>query len=124
MLASLLQVHRAWAWVVIIGNGLAGAWALAAHYLPSVRTRALWWFTVFAEAAVAVQIGLGVGLVAGQHMKVPQFHLFYGFIAFISVGLLYAYRQQLMHRIYLLYGFGGLFVMGLGIRALLVAKGG
>jgi hypothetical protein len=29
-----------------------------------------------------------------------------------------------MHRIYLLYGFGGLFVMGLGIRAMLVAKGG
>jgi hypothetical protein len=28
-----------------------------------------------------------------------------------------------MHRIYLLYGFGGLFIMGLGIRAVLVAKG-
>ncbi|MHB8663444.1 MAG: hypothetical protein ACYDH6_12235 [Acidimicrobiales bacterium] len=109
---------------MIIGNGLAGAWALGAHWLPAVRTRALWWFTVFAEVAVAVQVCLGVGLVAGEHMQVPQFHLLYGFVAFISVGLLYAYRQQLMHRIYLLYGFGGLFVMGLGIRALLVAKGG
>jgi hypothetical protein len=27
------------------------------------------------------------------------------------------------HRLYLLYGLGGLFVMGLGIRAVLVAKG-
>jgi hypothetical protein len=26
------------------------------------------------------------------------------------------------HRLYLLYGFGGLFVMGLGIRALLVGQ--
>jgi len=78
---------------------------------------------VFAEFSVAVQVCLGVGLVAGQHLKVPQFHLFYGFVAFITIGLLYAYRQQLMHRIYLLYGFGGLFVMGLGIRAVLVAKG-
>ena len=119
----LLDVHKAWAWVVIIGNGMAGVWALAAHYLPAVRTRALWWFTVFAELAVFVQVCLGVGLVAGQHRSVPQFHLFYGFVAIISVGLLYSYRQQLRHRIYLLYGGGGLFVMGLGIRALLVARG-
>jgi len=122
-LASLLDIHRSWAWVVIIGNGLAGVWALAAYYLPAVRTRALWWFTVFVEFAVFVQVALGVGLVAGQHMKVPQFHLLYGFVAIITVGILYSYRQQLRHRIYQLYGWGGLFVMGLGIRALLVAKG-
>src|SRR5258708_37679966 len=103
---------------------MAGVWALAAHWWPAFRTRALWWFTVFVELAIAIQVGLGVGLVAGQHAKVPQFHLFYGFVAFISVGLLYAYRQQLMHRIYLLYGGGGLFIMGLGIRALLVARNG
>lgn len=123
-LASLLDIHKSWAWVVIIGNGLAGAWALGAHWLPALRTRALWWFTVLVEFAVFVQVCLGVGLVAGQHYKVPQFHLFYGFVAIISVGLLYSYRQQMRYRIYLLYGFGGLFVMGLGIRALLVARGG
>ena len=122
-LASLLDVHKSWAWVVIVGNGLAGAWALGAHYLPGLRTRALWWFTVFVEASVFVQVCLGVGLVAGQHRKVPQFHLFYGFVAIIAGGLLYSYRQQLRHRIYLLYGGGGLFVMGLGIRAVLVARG-
>jgi hypothetical protein len=122
-LASLLDVHKTWAWVVIVGNGLAGAWALGAHWLPGLRTRALWWFTVFVELAVFIQVCLGVGLVAGQHRKVPQFHLFYGFVAIISVGLLYSYRQQMRYRIYLLYGGGGLFVMGLGIRAVLVAKG-
>ena len=26
--ASLLEVHTSWSWIVIIGNGLAGAWAL------------------------------------------------------------------------------------------------
>ena len=69
-----------------------------------------------------VQVGLGVGLVAGQHIKAPQFHMFYGFVAIISVGIIYSYRAQLRHRIYLLYGLGGLFVMGLGIRALLVGR--
>ena len=107
---------------MIIGNGLAGAWALAANYWPSFRTRALWWFTAFAEVAVFVQVGLGVGLVAGQHIKAPQFHMFYGFVAIIAVGIIYSYRAQLRHRIYLLYGLGGLFVMGLGIRALLVGR--
>lgn len=109
--------------MVIIGNALAGAWALAAHWLAAFRTRALWWFTVFVEFSVFVQVLLGVGLVAGQHYKVPQFHLFYGFVAIIAVGLLYSYRQQMRYRIYLLYGFGGLFVMGLAIRAVLVARG-
>lgn len=110
--------------MVIVGNGGAGAWALGANWIEALRTRALWWFTVLVELAVAVQVVLGVGLVAGQKLKAPQFHMFYGFVAFISVGLLYAYRQQMRHRLYLLYGGGGLFIMGLGIRAVLVAKGG
>jgi len=121
--ASLLDVHKGWAWVLIFSNGLAGAWALGANWLPSLRTRALWWFTVFAEVAVFVQAGLGVGMVAGQHITPVKFHLFYGFVAIIAVGILYSYRQQMRHRLYLLYGGGGLFIMGLGIRAMLVAKG-
>jgi hypothetical protein len=48
--------------------------------------------------------------------------MFYGFVAIMSVAIIYSYRAQLRHRLYLLYGFGGLFLMGLGIRAMLVAK--
>ena len=121
-LATLLEVHEGWSWVVIVGNGLAGLWAGAAHWLPSLRTRALWWFTVFVELAVFVQVGLGVGMVAGQGREAPQFHMFYGFVAIIAVGIIYSYRQQLRHRLYLLYGGGGLFIMGLGIRAMLVGR--
>ena len=122
MIATLLAVHEGWAWVVIIGNGMAGLWALGALRWPSLRTRALWWFTTFVELAVFVQVGLGVGLVAGQGFVAPQFHMFYGFVAIIAVGIIYSYRQQMRHRLYLLYGLGGLFIMGLGIRALLVGK--
>ena len=122
MLAALLDVHTGWAWVVIISNALAGTWALAANWLPALRTRALWWFTVLAEVSVFVQVGLGVGLVAGQKIEAPKFHMFYGFVAIIAVGILYSYRFQMRHRLYLLYGLGGLFIMGLGIRALLVGR--
>jgi hypothetical protein len=101
---------------------MAGAWALAALRLESLRTRALWWFTAIVEFAVFVQVGLGVGLVAGEHHTVKQFHMFYGFVAIIAVTIIYSYRQQMRHRLYQLYGFGGLFVMGLGIRAVLVGR--
>ena len=123
VLGALLDVHETWAWVVIIGNGLAGLWALVAHWQPSLRTRALWWFTVAVESSVFVQVGLGVGMVAGQHLEAPQFHMFYGFVAIIAVGIIYSYRNQIARQyLYLLYGGGGLFLMGLGIRAMLVGQ--
>jgi hypothetical protein len=46
--------------------------------------------------------------------------MFYGFVAIIAVAIIYSYRIQMRHRLYLLYGLGSLFVMGLGIRAMLV----
>ena len=124
MLASVLQIHKAWAWVMIIGNAMAGLWALGAHKLPSLRTRALWWFTGVVQVSVFVQVALGVWMVSKEKREPAQFHLFYGFVAIIAVGIIFAYRTQpgLRRRVYLLYGFGGLFIMGLGIRAILVGQ--
>ena len=119
---AVLNFHKAWAWFVIIGNGLAGLWALGAHRLEPLRTRALWWFTGVVEVAIFVQVGLGVALVAGEDLEAPQFHMFYGFVAIIAAALIYSYRIQLRHHRYLLYGLGGLFLMGLGIRAMLVGR--
>ncbi|MFM8553240.1 MAG: hypothetical protein ACKOBO_01290 [Acidimicrobiales bacterium] len=123
MLALMSRdLHESWAWVVIIGNALAGVWALAAHRVPQLRSRALWWFTGLVEFAVFVQVALGVYMVNRHGLAFPQFHAFYGFVAIIAVAILYSYRAQLKSRVYLLYGFGGLFLMGLGIRAMLVGR--
>ena len=122
MFASLRDFHVQWAWVVIFSNGLAGIWALGAHWVAPLRLRALWWFVIAAELTVFVQVALGVAMVAGQGLKAAQFHMFYGFVAIIAVALLYAYRNQLRPRMYLLYGGGSLFVMGLAIRAVLVGS--
>ena len=64
---------------------------------------------------------LGVLLVSVQHYEPPRFHMFYGFVAFVTVGLLYSYRYVWQARgwMELAYGLGGLFIMGLGIRAVL-----
>ncbi len=116
----LLDLHESWAWFVIVGNALAGIWCGAAHWVPSLRVRALWWFVIAAELTIFVQVGLGVGMVAGQGLKAPKFHMFYGFVAIIAIGILYAYRAQMERYRYLLYGGGSLFIMGLGIRAMIV----
>ncbi|CAN5510511.1 hypothetical protein BH10ACT1_BH10ACT1_28100 [soil metagenome] len=116
---GLRRFHLDWAWVVIVGNGLAGAWALAAHRYPQLRHRALWWFTGAAEVAVFVQVVAGVILIQDHPDKEPfQFHMLYGFSAAFAVAIVYSYRNQLKGHLYLLYGGGGLFLMGLGLRAL------
>ena len=114
---SLGSLHRGFAWVVIGANAGAGLWALAAHRWSVLRCRALWWATVAAELTIFVQVALGAALVGGQGRPVAQFHAFYGFVGIVAVGILYSYRAQLAQRIYLLYGLGGLFLMGLAIRA-------
>lgn len=119
----LRDVHEGFSWVVILGNALAGVWALAAHQLEALRVRALWWYVVVAQVTIFVQVAMGVGLVAGHGIEPPPFHLFYGFVAIIAVGILYSYRSTsawVRQHQYLVYGFGSLFLMGLGIRALLV----
>ena len=119
---TLNNLHTNWAWVVIIGNGLAGVWSLTAHKLVSLRTRALWWYIGVAQATMFVQVILGVIMVNRDKAVFPAFHAFYGFVAIIAIAIIYSYRAQLKGRVYLLYGFGGLFIMGLGIRAMLVGQ--
>ena len=118
----ILDIHKAWAWVAIISNGLAGVWALAAHKITPLRTRALWWYTGVAEFTIFVQVTLGVIMVNKNKLEFPAFHAFYGFVAIMAVAIIYSYRHQLKGKTYLLYGFGGLFLMGLGIRAMLVGR--
>jgi hypothetical protein len=105
-----------------VSNGLAGLWALVANWQPALRRRALWWFTVAAQVSIFVEVGFGVGLVSVDDYVAPEFHAFYGFIAIIAVGIIFSYRSQMQHRLYLLYGLGGLFVMGLAIRSMVLHR--
>jgi hypothetical protein len=105
---------------VVIANGVAGAWALLAHWREGLRGGALWVLTGAAQVAIFVQVIVGVAYMQGEDVEPPQIHTFYGFIALITVALIYSYRQQVRPQRYLLYGLGGLFLMGLSIRAMLV----
>ncbi len=117
--SALSDSHEILAWVAIVGNALAGIWALAAHKYEGLRQKALWWFTGGVEVLLFVQVSLGVALISAEGREQPEdFHMFYGFVALATVGIIYSYRHQLEKHRYLLYGFGGLFLMGLGLRAI------
>ena len=116
---GLRDFHTTFAWVVIVTNGLAGVWALAAHWLEPLRQRVMWWFILPAELTIFAQVALGVWLL-NDGFEVDQFHQFYGFVAIIAVAIIYSYRQQMKAHQYLLYGFGSLFLMGLGLRAVVL----
>ncbi|MDA3040143.1 MAG: hypothetical protein O3C27_11570 [Actinomycetota bacterium] len=114
---SFRDIHATFAWFVMVSNGIAGLWALAAHNVPTLRHRSLWPFTAAAQVSVAIQVVLGVAALRLDGRQVSSIHTFYGFVALASVAVIYSYLQQLEPHRYLLYGFGGLFVMGLAIRA-------
>jgi hypothetical protein len=115
---ALADVHVWWAWVVIVANGVAGAWALGAHRWEALRHRALWWFTGAAQVSILVEVVLGTILIQGRDTEPFKFHMFYAFVALFSAAIIYSYRAQLRDHRHLLYGFGGLFLMGCAIRAL------
>ena len=118
---SLVDAHVTLAWVTLAGNGAAAIWALAAHRLPRLQVRALWWFVLVAQLVLVAEIIVGVGLMAGQDRDVPGIHTFYGFVTLAAVGILFSYRNQVGRgRHYLLYGWGGLFVAGLIIRTMII----
>ena len=118
---TLRQVHADFAWVVVATNAVVGLWALAAHWQDRFRTSALWRATLVAELTIFVEVSLGVALVALRDHEVAQFHAFYGFVAIIAVGIVYSYRHQLEPHLHLLYGVGGLFLMGLALRAITIS---
>ena len=118
----LFDLHRIGGYIAIGANLIAGVYTLIAWRVPKLRNRWLWWPTIVAEAMMLIQVLLGVLLVSVEDYEPPRFHMFYGFVAFIAIGLLYSYRYvwRAANRMELAYGLGGLFIMGLGIRALTV----
>ena len=112
--------HESLGWFAIIANGVAGLVMLLAWKVAVIRTPA-WLLVIAAEIVMMVQVLTGVSLVTGDDIDPPRFHMFYGFIAFLTVGMLASYRYVWRARgwMELAYGLGGLFLMGLGIRAVL-----
>lgn len=116
---TLHSFHANWAYVAIVANGLVGVAGLVAWRFERLRGRWLLYAVLAASATMIVQIVAGVILQASKEYKAPDFHIFYGILVFLTLGFLYQFRFQMRGRREMLFGLAGLFIMGLGIRALL-----
>lgn len=118
----LYDFHRQLAWFLVASNASVGVWSLAAHTLPRLRVRPFWWAVTVAQlSAFAIAI-VGVVMLDRYGLELDQFHALYGFSCIVAVGILYSYRGSpfVKDKVYLLYGFGSLFIMGLGLRAMYI----
>lgn len=117
---DLYDLHRALAWALVLSNAVVGAWATGAQWVPSLRRRAMWWCIVGAQLTTFAIAIVGVLIVNRYGVELDQFHALYGFSAIVAVAILYSYRTSpfIRDRVWLLYGLGSWFIMGLGIRAM------
>lgn len=115
---SLYDLYRTGLWVQVGVNAAAGLWALAAHRWPMVRSKALWVFTVVAQLVVTANVVMASVLLARYDWEFPELHMLYEFSGLVAIGIVYSYAQQMKPRRFLIYGGGGLFLMGLALRSL------
>lgn len=115
---DLYDLHRVLAWFLVVSNGAVGAYSLVAQYVRRLRGRWVWWAIGAAQLSTFAIAVVGVLIVNRYAVELDSFHALYGFTALIAVGILYSYRSSpfIRDKQYLLYGFGSLFIMGLGIR--------
>ncbi len=119
-MSDLHDAHVVAAWFLIISNAFVGLWAVIAQYVPQIRHRVLWIATLVAQLSTLVVAGIGALIVNRKGVELDSFHALYGFSTIFAVAILYSYRSSpfIADKIHLLYGCGGLFIMGLGIRNL------
>lgn len=113
------DLHVATGWFMIGSNACVGVWALIAQYVPALRTRLLWVATAVAEVSTLVVAAIGALIVNREGIELDTFHALYGFSTIFAVAILYSYRNSpfIADKLHLMYGCGGLFIMGLGLRA-------
>jgi hypothetical protein len=121
-MGALHDVHRIAAWFLIVSNAVVGGWAVAAQYLTQLRRRALWIATAVAQISTLFVASVGALIVTRNDIELDSFHALYGFSTIFAVAILYSYRTSpfVADKVYLLYGLGGLFIAGLGVRALFI----
>lgn len=116
------DLHAVNAWLLIGLNAVVGAWCLVAHRFGRGRGRLLWLTVAVAQVSVFTQALFGALLASDDAVVLDDMHMLYGVSAIVAVGIMYSYRGSPFMRgnELLLYGLGSWFVMGLGIRNLVL----
>ena len=121
-LVRLHDAHEVNGWLLIGFNALAGVACLVAYRWSALRGRTIWTIVIVAQLTTFVQATLGTVLFRRPGVERNDMHALYGFSAIIAVAIMYSYRTSpfMKGKELLLYGAGSLFVMGLGLRNLVL----
>lgn len=116
------QIHEVNAWLLIALNAAVGVWCLVAYRWPRVGGRPVWAGVIIAQLTTATQAITGALWARAAEIEIDDMHMLYGVSALVAVGIMYSYRTSgfMKGKEYVLYGLGSLFVMGLGIRNLVL----
>ncbi len=114
--------HTTWGWVAVALAGSAGLVGVGFAIAKRPLTRPFWTLAGAGMSAMVVQVLAGIVLYL-QDDDPGAFHMFYGFLVLFSLTFAYMYRSQLAKRPALSWGLLLLFVMGLGLRAIMTFEG-
>ena len=114
--------HTTWGWVAVSIAGLTGLVGIGFALAKRPPTKAFWLLAGAGMGAMIVQILAGIFLYL-QDEDPGAFHMFYGFLVLFSLAFAYMYRSQMAKRPALAWGLLMLFVMGLGLRAIMTFEG-
>lgn len=114
--------HTTWGWVAISIAGVAGLVGVGFAIARRPLTKAFWILAGSGMVALVIQVLAGVVLYL-QDEDPGAFHMFYGFLVLFSLSFAYMYRSQMAKRPALAWGLLMLFVMGLGLRAIMAFEG-
>jgi hypothetical protein len=118
--SGLRDAHEVNAWLLIGSNAFAGVWCLVAYRFDQIRSRLMWAIVIIAQLTTFSQAVIGALLANRDDVELDDMHALYGFSAIIAVAIMYSYRTSpfMKGKELVLYGLGGLFIMGLGLRNL------
>jgi CHASE2 domain-containing sensor protein len=117
------DLHAAWFFVAVFSTGAVGLWGIALAALRRSPGRSFLLAARIASAAMLLQVAMGLALYADEVLRdqVPAFHVFYGMVILFTFAFAYIFRVHLERRPAVIWGVVLLFVMGLGVRAWMIA---
>ncbi len=110
--------HLYLAWTAVVVDGLVGLWGTWLGIARKAPKRFFWVGVGIGSSLMLAEVGLGVYLSSVSSASAGDQHVFYGIVVAFVFAFAYIYRAQLARRPALYYGLFFLFVMGLGLRAI------
>jgi hypothetical protein len=110
--------HNIWAWVSIYLTGFTGLLLIGFFLANKKKNYLIDYLIKLSVISILIQISAGLYLF-GIGVDPGSFHLFYGVVILFTLIFIYIYRYDMNKKPELFWGLAVLFIMGLGVRAVL-----